>query len=69
MASRNPEDLIPPLQNRANRPHGKVDEYQTHMKLKNGDLLPIRIKVLQTPENSVGYIDRRMKDRYVERRD
>lgn len=58
-------DLI--VKNRENRPHGKVDEYTTNLKLKNGLLMPIRIKVLQTPENSVGYIDRRLEDRHIER--
>jgi PAS domain S-box-containing protein len=55
------------VEKRANRPHGKIDEYQTNLKLKNGLLMPIRIKVLQTPENSVGYIDRRLEDRHIER--
>jgi PAS domain S-box-containing protein len=57
------------LENRKNRPHGRVDEYQTKLKMKSGFLVPIRIKVMQTPENSVGYIDRRLEERKVERKD
>jgi PAS domain S-box-containing protein len=51
------------LRKRENRSPGRIDEYYTRLIKKDGTKLPVRIKVLQTPENTVGYIDRRLSDR------
>lgn len=55
------------LERRKNRPSGHVDEYKTFLKKKDGSMTPIRIKVLQTPENSVGFLDSRLEERKVVR--
>lgn len=57
------------LKKRGNRKPGRVDEYYTLLIAKDGIKHPVRIKVLQTPENSVGYLDRRLEDRHIERKD
>jgi PAS domain S-box-containing protein len=57
------EDHAQVLENRKHRDPGRTDEYFTHIIAKDGKKMPVRIKVLQTPENTVGYIDRRLSDR------
>ena len=54
------EDMV---QRRLNRPAGITDEYLTEVLRKDGSREPVRIRALQTPENTVGMIDRRLKQR------
>jgi PAS domain S-box-containing protein len=54
------EDMV---QRRLNRLSGITDEYFTEVLRKDGSREPVRIRVLQTPENTVGMIDRRLKQR------
>ena len=56
------EDMV---QRRLNRQSGITDEYFTEVLRKDGNREPVRIKALQTPENTVGMIDRRLKQRVV----
>ena len=62
-----PQDHEEIYRKRANRQAGKIDEYNTYLIHKDGEYIPIRIEVLQTPENSVGAIDRRLEERHIER--
>lgn len=55
-------DLPMILQNRLNRKAGITHEYNTTILKKDGGRTPVRIRVLQTPENTVGSIDRRAID-------
>jgi hypothetical protein len=48
-----------------NRKPGRTETYLTKVFYKDGSVVHVKIKVLQTPENVVGSIDRRTEDRTI----
>ena len=51
------------VRRREGRLAGITDEYSTEIIRKDGTKEAVRIRALQTPENTVGMIDRRLKTR------